>query len=133
MRFSSSRIFGPCVLYNIQEPAYLAGEFKDSISTKFNWTQEFKNQFQEWRRFSDHDMLCYNNIDNRIEGLVNYPQKLVVYEPQDTCKPNRGDKGAATQIITPFTNFDVLLGFNKYIVLLVTNPAIPGENIVSKT
>jgi len=79
----------------------LAGEFEDSISHKFNWNEEFRNQFQEWRRYRDHDTLCFNNYENRIEGPVNYPAKFVEYVPEDYCKAVEGAAGQV--ILTPFT------------------------------
>jgi len=104
-------------VYTIEEPEYLAGEFEDSLSHKFSWTQEFRTEFQERRRYRDHEMICLNNVDTRIEGPVNYPQKLTEYVPQDSCKADEGSpggEGAANQVFITFATLlvCVFLAFN---------------------
>lgn len=74
----------------IDEPAELAGDYLQSISFKFNWTEEFKKEFQEKRRFGNHEFSC-GSLDGefRINGESKYAEFENDYAPIDECAKNK--------------------------------------------
>jgi len=72
--------------YYIYEPATLAGDYEESISRKFTWSDEFKTELQRIRRFEAHEIACYTRKNPEIfEGAVQYPSNLVEYVPEHLC------------------------------------------------
>jgi len=72
--------------YYILEPASLEGDFEESISRKFIWTNELKREFEEKRRYSPHDSICFSRKDpDYLVGVVQYPSDFAEYIPDDIC------------------------------------------------
>jgi len=76
---------GPTTIYHIEEPEYLRGDFETSMSYNFTWTEGFKKQLEEKRRFGNHDVIC-GDPGNYEEGIsVSYPDEFTEYLPETFC------------------------------------------------
>lgn len=66
----------------------MAGDYEDSLSTKFQWTEEKKLELEEKRRFTKHVGICMARTDDpetRPEFLIGYPEIENPYELEDKC------------------------------------------------
>ncbi|CAL8109979.1 unnamed protein product [Orchesella dallaii] len=70
--------------YDIVEPENLAGDYVESISFKFNWTQEFREAYQNEKSAGEQVNLCLG-AELIMEGIVKYPENLVEYVPVNEC------------------------------------------------
>lgn len=71
--------------YTITAPESLAGDFFNSISYKFNWTEEFRAEYTEKRMFGSHTGNCGIREDT-IHFDITYPENLVEYVPPNQCE-----------------------------------------------
>jgi len=74
-------------VYTIEEPPDLAGEFEETLSRKFNWTEEFIAHFENKRRFGNHEVSCGKHPTVLMDGAsVRYPNNIVEFNPGGFCK-----------------------------------------------
>jgi len=72
--------------YTIIEPKELAGDYEESLNTKFNWTEAFVKEFEEKHRFDVHTSVCRSTSGGLGAGPVQFPSNFVEYIPEDQCK-----------------------------------------------
>jgi len=73
----------------IKKPKYLEGEYENSMNNKFNWTEDFKRELENMRRFGDQFTICRGQSTYDNGGRVGYPRHLVEYKPEDICSATR--------------------------------------------
>ncbi|ODM94234.1 DBH-like monooxygenase protein 1 [Orchesella cincta] len=82
---SSKPVNGALREYQIHRPAALAGEYKESLSTKFSWTPAFLNEYQDKHKYDVHTSVCRSTSGNLGAGPVQFPENFVEYVPDDKC------------------------------------------------
>lgn len=72
--------------YFIDAPPSLEGDFYNSISFKFNWTEEFKSGYADRRQNGMHVGDCHVRKDGESWYFdVAYPENYEKYVPEDKC------------------------------------------------
>ncbi len=78
--------------FYIKTPPELQGDYEDSLSVKFNWTSQFRKEFQFKRRFDTQIGICRSGSHDREgKGLdqkffpVAYPNISKEYEMENVC------------------------------------------------
>lgn len=81
----------------IYAPEELAGDYEESLSTKFVWTEKLKQELEEKRRYSEHSGVCVSRLeaDPMPNFPVKYPDFLEPYEPENVCE--RDNDGSTTE------------------------------------
>jgi len=70
----------------IQKPASLMGNLEDSLNTKFNWTNEFIEQFQLRKRTEDQMVGCGFGANDMAQMKDFSPIKSFIgYRLKETC------------------------------------------------
>jgi hypothetical protein len=74
-------------MFVIDAPANLAGDYDDTLSHKFNWTEDFTLKYYEERRFGGHDAFCKSVRGGQTITVPNqkYPDNVIEYVPEDKC------------------------------------------------
>jgi len=71
---------------NIKEPASLRGNLEDSLNTKFNWSDEFIEQFQLRKRTEDQIVGCRSKTNEEVDGTMFAHSKTIVeFAPKQKC------------------------------------------------
>ncbi|CAL8109980.1 unnamed protein product [Orchesella dallaii] len=71
-------------VYDILAPETLTGEYVESISFKFNWTQEFREAYQREKSTGEQVNYCLG-VESINEGTVKYPENLEEFVPENEC------------------------------------------------
>jgi len=71
----------------IDAPPSLAGDYDESISLKFNWTESFKEALYQKHRFGGHQGICRSERTGETITVPDqkYPANLIEYQPVDKC------------------------------------------------
>lgn len=85
---NSEPAVGGSIIY-IDEPAYMRGPYRESISLFNNWTDEFVAQYQYHHRYLGHEGSCSteNLEEYHLFYDTTYPENLIEYVPVDVCTP----------------------------------------------
>lgn len=75
----------------VLEPLELKGDYIDAVSFKVNWTEEFKREYQEVKRYGEQIGFCMINGEP-IEVPVTYPDVASDYMPPNECIQSAGNR-----------------------------------------
>ncbi|CAL8067984.1 unnamed protein product [Orchesella dallaii] len=83
--------------YIINEPIEFAGDYEDSLSTKFNWTEDFVKEFEHRHRYNVQSGICQNSQGSLAAGKVQFPVDFLKFAPEDVCdRQGGGDETTTT-------------------------------------
>lgn len=71
--------------YYIDAPENLQGDFFDSITYKFNWTEEFRTEYTNRRMYGIHTGAC-GIRDEVVHYDITYPESFIEYVPPNQCQ-----------------------------------------------
>jgi len=96
--------------FKILQPEYLKGDFEESMSFKFNWTDAIRERLQDMRRFGVHQSVCKSRLSEEEPELefVTYPHNFNEYVPDNIC--SRNDTGGGGRIVSNLFLGLVLVG-----------------------
>ncbi|CAL8110020.1 unnamed protein product [Orchesella dallaii] len=71
--------------YTIVEPAELAGDYVETLNTKFQWNDEFIREYERKRRYNVHETSCLARYGGPTIN-VQFPVDAIEYIPEDVCE-----------------------------------------------
>ncbi|XP_035702350.1 DBH-like monooxygenase protein 2 homolog [Folsomia candida] len=88
----------------IEEPAYLAGNYRETISNFNNWTEPFIQQYGSEHRYGVHEVASYKQITgDYLVSDASYPYGYVPYVPIDVCQATTNPTEGTTPEVTTVT------------------------------
>lgn len=87
----------------------MAGEYTEILSNKLNWTTEFREKFQQEKRYGVQQGHCFNSKKIKLanDGLVSYPKNMKEYVRNNEC--NGEGEGSGAIKLGPLFSFMIVV------------------------